>query len=110
MSRTVPAVAGWAPRSPPWTGASSTPAGRQTTSWAGASLLIEPLVDAADLGHPPLPLTMVQLHDLVTRPVKVIGEVRYLLVQPLRGVAHYSPRPVSTSNSPAQWGQATCRR
>ena len=74
-------------------------------------MLIQPLVDAGQLGHPALPLAVIQLHDLVIRPVKVKRQVRYLLVQPIRGVACYSPRlAVSTSNSPAQCGQATWKR
>ena len=74
-------------------------------------MLIQPLVDPRDFGDPPLTLAVVQLHDLVIGPVKVIGQVRYLLVQPIRVVARYSPRlAVSTSNSPAQCGQATSSR
>ena len=58
-----------------------------------------------------LALLVVQLHDLPMGPVEVESQVRYLLVQPVRGVARHSPRPaVSTSNSPSQWGQRTCSR
>jgi hypothetical protein len=48
-----------------------------------------------------LPLVVLHREDVVQRPVKVIGDVGYLLEQALRGVARYTPRPtVSTSNSP----------
>lgn len=65
------------------------------------NLLVQPLVDSPDLGSPALPLTMLHLHNLVVGPVQIVGQVRYLLVQAIEGVAHYSPTPaVSTSNSP----------
>ena len=39
------------------------------------------------------------------------SQVRYLLVQPVEGVARYSPKlAVSTSNSPSQCGQVTWSR
>src|SRR5215813_8640088 len=43
--------------------------------------LVEPLVDLGDLLHPPLTLPMVEVHDLPVRPMKVIGDVGYLLKQ-----------------------------
>ena len=54
---------------------------------------------------------MVEAHDLLVWPVEVKGEVRYLLVQLVEGVARYSPRLVtSTSKSPSQCGQVTRSR
>ena len=45
--------------------------------------LVETLVDLGDLRDPTLALGMLERQDLVVRPVKVIGNVRYLLVEPL---------------------------
>jgi hypothetical protein len=46
---------------------------------------------------------MLHLHDLIVGPVQMVRNICYLLVQAIRGVAGYSPRPaVSTSNSPWQ--------
>jgi len=44
-------------------------------------------IDLADLFHPSVPLGMLQIEDIVERPMEVIGDVRYLLVQSFRGVA-----------------------
>jgi hypothetical protein len=42
---------------------------------------------------------MFQLQDILERPVKVIGDVSYLLKHLLKGVAYDSPGwPKSTSN------------
>jgi hypothetical protein len=74
-------------------------------------LIIQALVDTPNLSHPTLPLAVLHLHDLVIRPVQMVRNIRYLLVQAIRGVARYPPRPaVSTSNSPWQCGQATSNR
>jgi len=74
-------------------------------------LFVESLIDRGDLGNPLLPLAVFQPHDLVIGPVEVKGDVGYLLEQPVRGVANYSPAiSNSTSNSSSQWGQATARR
>src|SRR5688500_20365485 len=100
-----------APISRPLPAASSGPGShRSSSSWTG-SLLVQPLVDAGDLGDPPLTRSVVELHDLVVRPMKVKSHVRFLLVQPVIGVAPHSPNGVdSTSNSPAQCGQETRSR
>jgi hypothetical protein len=45
------------------------------------------LVDAGYLLHPPPTLAMFQVENLVRRPVEVIGDEGYLLVQRLEGVA-----------------------
>ncbi len=68
-------------------------------------------MDMRDLGDPPLSLAVVEGHDLVVPPVKVVGKVSYLLVEAIRGVAYSPPRlAISTSNSPWQWGQVTASR
>jgi hypothetical protein len=69
----------------------------------GRRLLIEPPIDPGDLGDPLLALAMLQLQNLVVWPVEMIGDVGYLLEQPLRGVAGYSPAiSSSTSNASSQ--------
>jgi hypothetical protein len=45
--------------------------------------LVETPVDLRDLGDPALPLGVFEPENLLVRPVKVIRDVRYLLVQPL---------------------------
>ena len=48
-----------------------------------AHLLIEALVDLGNLHNPALALGMLQNQNLVVRPVEVISDVRYLLIEPL---------------------------
>lgn len=66
---------------------------------------------AMELGrflHPSPALAVFQRHERVVRPVKVIGEIGYLLVKLVEGVAYDSPRGSgSTSNSCWQCGQVT---
>jgi hypothetical protein len=44
-------------------------------------LLIETLIDFGDFVHPPLPLAMLQVHDLPIGPMKVVCDIGYLLKQ-----------------------------
>jgi hypothetical protein len=68
----------------------------------------QPAVDLGDLFRPSLPLTVLKVHDILSRPVKVIGDIGYLLVQAIEGVAYDPPRSVrSTSISDWQLGQVT---
>jgi hypothetical protein len=46
-------------------------------------LLVESPVDFGYLVNPALPFAVLQRKDLFVRPVKVKGDVRYLLVEPL---------------------------
>jgi len=55
-------------------------------------------VDLGDLLHPLAALSVFQFEDLLERPVEVIGDVGYLLVQLLEGVAAYSPRQLSSTS------------
>jgi hypothetical protein len=48
---------------------------------------IEPAVDLGNFVHPDLALGVFHLFDLRQRPVEVIGQVGYLLLQALEGVA-----------------------
>ena len=61
--------------------------------YAGKGLIstAQPAVDFADLFNPLVPLAMLQEHDVFERPVEMVSDVRYLLVQCVRGVAGYSP-------------------
>jgi hypothetical protein len=45
-----------------------------------AHLLIEALIDLRNLRNPALALGVLQCQDLLVRPVKVISNVRYLLI------------------------------
>lgn len=63
-------------------------------------LLIGGLVDSGKLFHPLPPLGVLKREQLVVRPVEVIGETGYLLVELREGVAYDSPdRSGSTSNA-----------
>lgn len=63
--------------------------------------LVEAAVDIGDFCHPPLSFAMFEIQDFAAWPMKVVGDVGYLLVQALKGVAAYSPPRLarSTSNS-----------
>jgi len=52
-----------------------------------SSGLVDLLVDLGDLLDPNVPLAVFHLEDVVERPVEMIGDVRYLLVQLVQGVA-----------------------
>jgi len=49
--------------------------------------LIQALIDQPDLLHPALPLDMVHPEDVFALPVEVIGEIGYLLMELIEGVA-----------------------
>jgi hypothetical protein len=49
--------------------------------------LIEPAINAGQLLHPLPSFGMFQVEDVVERPVKVVSQVGYLLLQAIRGVA-----------------------
>jgi hypothetical protein len=61
--------------------------------------LIEATVDFGDFRDPPLPFAVFETQDFTARPVKVVGDVGYLLVQTLKGVATYSPPKLAKSTS-----------
>jgi hypothetical protein len=46
-------------------------------------LIVEALVDFCDFLNPALALLVVQFENLRVRPVKVISNIRYLLIEPL---------------------------
>jgi hypothetical protein len=72
---------------------------------------VQPAIDLGDLLDPLPALPVFQMQDVVQRPVKVIRDVGYLLVQAIKGVAYDSPPRFarSSSNSSLQWGQVIGR-
>lgn len=53
--------------------------------------LVDLLVDRRDPLDPERPLAVLQRQHFITRPVEVVGDVGYLLVEPLERVADYPP-------------------
>src|SRR4051812_15144331 len=70
--------------------------GRTRSHAATATARLSPFrktgVDAGDLLHVPETLRMLEVEDVVVRPVEVVGDVRDLLVDPVSRVRHDSPR------------------
>ena len=68
-------------------------------------------VDARYFLYPFSPLTVFQPQYFVQLPVKMVGNVGYLLVQLVERIAGYSPPKVdkSTSTGFPQWGQVISR-
>lgn len=58
----------------------------------------KPAVNVCNLFHPALPLTMFHVHHQVARPMEVICDIGYLLMQAVQGVAYDPPRS-ARSNS-----------
>lgn len=76
----------------------------------GSVLLVQPAIDRRDLADEALPVGVLELEDLVERPVQVVGDVRDLLVEAVGRVRQDPPRrspAISTVNSCRQAGQAT---
>lgn len=66
---------------------------------------VQAAIDPDDLLHPARAFAMLQVHDVVVRPVKVIRQIRYLFVEPLYGVAPNPPAgPSSTMKGLSQCG------
>ena len=57
-------------------------------------------VDASDLTQPDVPLVVLHVEDRVERPMEVIGDVGYLLVELLQGVAYDPPWPTTRPSPP----------
>ncbi len=67
---------------------------------------VEPFVDGGHLAYPALTLGVLHLQYRFRRPVEMVREIGYLLMQPVEGVAGYPPRlPMSTSISAEHSGQ-----
>lgn len=70
--------------------------------------LIQPAIDADNFLHPPLALTMLHIHNVQARPVKMVGNIGYLLMQAVEGVAYDPPKSAkSSSMSALQSGHLT---
>ena len=68
-------------------------------------------MDTDKLFDPLAPLGVLKCEQLVVRPVEMIGQTGYLLVELREGVAYDSPdRSGSTSKACWQCGQTTCSR
>jgi len=71
------------------------------------------LIDFCDLAGKALALAMLQIEQIVERPMEVISDVRDLFVKAFGRVRRYSPRrppATSTANSCSQFGQVTAAR
>lgn len=71
--------------------------------------LIKAAIDLGDFIDPLLPLRMFQGQDVGQRPMKMIGDVGYLLVQTLKGVASYSPSVAKSTSTSCPSGQVTLK-
>ena len=81
---------------------------RAVSALVPLSGIVKPAIDVGDLLHPLLALIVFQLQDCVERPVEVIGQIGYLLLQAAEGVA-YNPPSSARSTSCFVWhaGQVT---
>ena len=59
---------------------------------------VDALVDLGDPFNPQLALAMLQCKHLVTRPMKVVGDIGYLLVEPVERVANYPPKVLASTS------------
>ena len=66
-------------------------------SHSTAAVLVQTAIDLDDLLHPARAFAMLQVHDLVVRPMKVIRQIRYLFAEPLYGVAPDPPAELSST-------------
>jgi len=55
------------------------------------SCLSDLVVNLSNLLYPLPSLAMLHFQDVLERPVKVVGDVGYLLIQSIEGVAGYAP-------------------
>lgn len=71
-------------------------------------LLVEGFVDLCNLSSPPTPLPMFHVQQPLVGPVEMVGDVGYLLVKPVEGVAYNSPGGSGSTSKPCwQLGQLT---
>ena len=67
---------------------------------SGRSFVAQFPIDCADLFDEAASVTVLEFHDFLQRPVKVVGQEGYLLVELFEGVAYDSPgAPPSVSSS-----------
>jgi len=78
---------------------------------SGTGFLVDPRVQTRDLVDPAAAVDVLELEELVRRPVEVVGHERYLLDEEIEGVAANPPRLfTSASNSCSHCGHTTCSR
>jgi hypothetical protein len=59
---------------------------------------IKTLINIGYLLYPRLPLGVFEMHNLIQRPVKMIGEIGYLLPQAFEGVAYAPPKSAKSTS------------
>src|SRR5687768_16717332 len=81
---------------------------RSSATWIICLAAAESSVDLCYLVHPPAPVPVLQVQHVLQRPVEVVRQVGYLLVETVEGVAYDSPEggTESTSNLCPHSGQA----
>ena len=84
-------------------GESRTGAHDDSASIEALACAVQPAVDPGNLFHPAQALRVLEAQDLVVRPVKVIGDVGYLLVQAVERVAYDTPPKLARSTSNFAW-------
>ena len=80
---------------------------------SGRHFLAQFPINCTDLFDKAASVTVLEFHDFLQRPVKVVGQEGYLLVELFEGVAYDSPdaaTSTSTSNCVAQDGQVAATR
>ena len=71
-------------------------------------LRVAPPIDLVDFLYPAPAILMRHAQDRLIRPVEMVRDVCYLLIDPIEGVASYPPSSViSTSTSVEQLGHTT---
>jgi hypothetical protein len=65
--------------------------------------LVKPAVDLGDLLHPTLPFGVIESQHFVHGPMEMVGDVGYLLVQAVEGVAYDTPPKLARSTSNFAW-------
>lgn len=70
--------------------------------------LVEGVVDLGNLRSPSPPFPMFHIQQSFVGPVEMVGNVGYLLVKPVEGVAYNSPGGSGSTSKPCwQLGQLT---
>jgi hypothetical protein len=59
--------------------------------YSACDCCVQSTIDLGDFTDPSATLAVFEVQDVVRRPVKVVSDVGYLLVQAVKGVAYDSP-------------------
>src|SRR6187401_2216316 len=70
------------------------------------TVVVQTAVDCTHFGRPLPALTVFKRQQLLQRPMHVVGQERYLLMELVEGVARYSPSP-DPSSTPSCSSDAT---